>query len=90
MKPSNAIKKEFCGIVIRPGCGNNCVFCKKWGQPNKKAIKLQEIDILKNIIYFRKNGYTKIEISGNDPVEYSKIHSLIKYLKKIGFEFIQL
>jgi SAM-dependent methyltransferase len=55
-----------------------------------KDFKLQEINIMKSILEFKKKGIKDIEIFGCDPLEYTNITSLIKYLKYLGFEKISL
>jgi len=73
------------GIIINPGCSLNCFFCGNKGKPpNKKELKKQEVQIYKNLIHHRKNGLTRLVISGVDPIEYTKIVELIRYTKKIG------
>ena len=82
-------KKEFGGIILNPGCLNNCVFCQPKRASQKEILK-QEEGILKNLNDFKKQGIEKIEISGSDPIEYEKIVPLIKFIKKQGFKYVQL
>lgn len=83
-------EKEFGGIILMPGCSNNCVFCGRSPRVSDKELKIQEIKVLKNIHHLKKKGHSRIEISGNDPLEYDKIIPLIRYVKSQGFDFIQL
>jgi MoaA/NifB/PqqE/SkfB family radical SAM enzyme len=83
-------QKESCAIILSPSCENNCLFCGGAKKVSKSELKKQEVKVLKNIIGFRKQGHTKIEISGTDPIEYKNLIKLVKYLIKIGFNFIQL
>ena len=53
-------------------------------------MRVQEKNVAANIAEFRNRGINKIEISGNDPLEYQKLVSLVKYMKKCGFADIQL
>ena len=82
--------KKTSGIIIDPGCSNNCVFCGHINKKPDQEIRKQEIGIAKDLINYRKQGYSKIEISGGDPIEYDKIVSLVRYIKKIGFNDILL
>jgi len=82
--------KEFGGIIINPFCSNYCIFCRKVPRATAEEFKKQEINIFKSLIELRKKGIRKIEISGSDPIEYEGIERLIKYVKDIGFEFVQL
>lgn len=83
-------KKEYFlksgAVIINPGCTNSCFFCEGKKNIELKDIKRQEINILKNIIEFKKKRINSIEISGSDPIEYDKIINLIKYLNEIGFK----
>ena len=83
-------REETGGLIIAPGCENECIFCGKVRKREKDELREQEINILKNIKEFKQKGIKRIEISGNDPIEYDKIIPLIKYLKKKGFNFICL
>lgn len=82
--------KEFGGIIINPGCDNYCVFCRQVPAPNQKELMDQERNVLKCLLEFRRKGIKKIEISGSDPIQYRQIIKLIKYVKKLGFPFVQL
>lgn len=82
--------KKWGGIILNPYCNNNCIFCGIQQRKSELEIKEQEIKVLKNLVAFRKQGITSIEISGSDPIEYDKIISLIKYIKKMEFKFVQL
>jgi len=87
-------KKDYGGIVLKPGCSNSCVFC---GLPEMRKttvssteIRRQVVNSYKNLIDFKKQGIRNIVISGNDPLEYKRITQMIEYMKKTGFEFIQM
>ncbi len=75
---------------MNPGCTLNCVFCGGKQKVNNDEIKKQEILAYKNILDFKKENLKRIEISGSDPLEYDKIAELIYYLRKNGFDFVQL
>ncbi|MHA2011670.1 MAG: radical SAM protein [Candidatus Helarchaeota archaeon] len=78
-------------IILNPSCSNNCVFCTAGGHKAKESdIRKQEINVAKNLIDFKKKQIKKIEISGSDPIEYKKLIPLVVYIKKLGFEFVQL
>lgn len=84
--------EDIGGIMIGAGCLNRCHFCEipHDYRPLKSAIKEEEIRILKDLILYKKKGYTKIAISGSDPIEYEKLIHLVKYIKKLGFKDILL
>ncbi|MBU1255662.1 radical SAM protein [Patescibacteria group bacterium] len=83
-------KKNWGAIILSPGCDNDCFFCGLTPNPTAAVLREQEIKVFKNLVNFKTMGIKNIEISGSDPIEYDEIISLIKYIKKIGFEFIQL
>lgn len=83
---------KCAGIGISPFCSNRCVFCNPEGLPKASDIELkkQEVNMLKSLLEHKNSGYRSIEISGHDPLEYSSIAPLIKYIKKIGFRYVYL
>jgi MoaA/NifB/PqqE/SkfB family radical SAM enzyme len=85
-----ADEKRWGAVILNPGCSNRCVFCSPQVRREDSEIRSQEIGVLKNLLQFKKIGINAIEISGSDPIEYDKIIPLIKYIKKLGFGFVQL
>jgi len=83
-------EKEFGGVIVSPGCISSCYFCNPAKRTPDNELKEQEIDVYKNLLDFKKQGIRKIEISGSDPIEYDRIIQLMNYIKKMGFEFLQL
>ncbi|UZE93283.1 MAG: radical SAM protein [Candidatus Nealsonbacteria bacterium] len=86
----NGRKKEYGGIILNPGCSNSCVFCGGHFKKSESEIKHQLIDCYRNLVDFKEQGIKKIIISGSDPLEYEEIIQVIEYIKKSGFEFIQM
>ncbi len=82
--------EKNCAIILSPSCGNSCLFCGSPRSKSKEEIKEEEINALKNVIDFRKQGLKGIEISGCDPIEYGKIAKLIRIIKENNFEHIML
>lgn len=82
--------KKTGGIIINPGCGLACVFCGGHRKTAERELKEQEIRVHKNLQDFKKEGIKTISISGSDPIEYDRIIELILYIKKEGFEFVDL
>lgn len=78
------------GIILNPYCSLHCVFCGGRQKATERELKEQEIRVYKNLQDFKKEGVKKISISGSDPIEYDKIIELIRYIKKEGFEFVNL
>lgn len=83
-------EKEWGGIIVSVSCKNRCFFCGPTPLISNSEIRKMEIRVAKNIADFQEKNLKKIEISGADPIEYEHIIDLIKYLKKIGFEKVQL
>jgi len=84
------MKKTLGGIILNPYCGNYCVFCFNTKRLSPEKLRELEHNIYRNLIELRKKGIKHLEISGSDPIEYDKIIPLIKYIKKMGFEIVQL
>jgi len=82
--------EKYGSIIIIPGCRNKCVFCTKKSAYSTRKIETNEKKIYKSLLYFKKIGVSRINISGNDPIEYSKITQLIGHIKKLGFEDITI
>jgi MoaA/NifB/PqqE/SkfB family radical SAM enzyme len=78
------------GVIISPGCRLACLFCGGHRKTPISEIKNQEIKIYKNLQYFKKNGVERISISGSDPIEYDNLIELVEYIKKEGFQEIDL
>jgi len=82
--------KEWGAVILKPGCSNYCVFCRMIPRVDPRELKKQELNVAKNLVDLKMQGVNNIDISGNDPIEYDKIVPLIKYIKELGFDFIQL
>lgn len=84
------VHKEYGGVIIMPGCSLGCLFCSPDSRPSPQELRRQEINVYKNLLEFKQRGVGHLEISGSDPIEYDKILPLIRYIKAMGFETIQL
>ncbi len=82
-------KKEWGAVILRPSCLNYCLFCGRVST-TAEALRREEKDVAANLAEFKRRGVKRIEISGNDPIEYDKLVPLVKYMKKTGFIDIQL
>lgn len=81
------------GIVINLDCDNRCIFCSHhFGEEHssKDFIGKMEIRLLKETMKFRESGYSEIEISGSDPLQYDKIANLAGWLKDTGFSYVEI
>lgn len=90
IREAHARNKSWGGIGVSPSCKNRCVFCGLTPPLSGTALREMELRVAKNIRDFREQGLTKIEITGCDPIEYEPIIPLIRYLRAVGFEEIQL
>ncbi len=86
------VSNKHGGVVIGAGCINKCLFCDfPFGyRPTEEQTRKEEIGIYKDLISYRKRGYTRLDISGSDPIEYSKIIPLVRYIRRIGFLHVLL
>ncbi len=84
---SNVTGKTFIyGISVKltEKCPMNCVYCYEKKQ-------FEEVEYKKLILFFKKyikKGLYTVILSGGDPYDYSKIESLINFLKKHGLYII--
>jgi len=82
-----------CAIQIEnESCLNACIFCKPDGfkKSDKKNISEVAVSIYKQALNLRKHGFTDVELSGHDPLQFEKIVGFIVWLRKIGFKKITL
>lgn len=86
------MEKLKMGTVILHGdkrCLNRCTFCN--GDTNDSRTVEEKFSKFKeDAKHFLNKGYNEIEISGNDPIQYSKIVDCVKFLKDIGIKKIVL
>jgi MoaA/NifB/PqqE/SkfB family radical SAM enzyme len=69
---------RFGSILINPKCSNNCVFCKPSNSiASGDLTKEQEKILFGDTLQFINEGIENIDISGSEPLNYSKI---IEYL----------
>ena len=69
--------KEWGGVIISPCCKNNCFFCYPNKKIDKGSLDKEKLNVLRNLIEFKKKGIKKIEISGCDPIEYPYIVDIV-------------
>jgi MoaA/NifB/PqqE/SkfB family radical SAM enzyme len=73
--------EKFGSILVDPGCSNNCVFCKIKAYNDKKDLtRKEEKQLYLDTKYFIKNKYTKVDISGSEPLKYSKIIPYLRWM----------
>jgi len=82
-------KKEWGAIILRPSCLNHCVFCGLV-RTTPEELRREELAVAQNLAEFKRRRINKVEISGNDPIEYEKLVSLVKYMRRQGIIGIQL
>ncbi len=75
-------------ILLNYVCNLNCSFCSQ-GNYNKKIIMTKEM-IFKEIYKAKKEGYKKLGISGGEPTVRKDLIEIIKFAKKVGFNFIRI
>lgn len=82
-------------IVDVRTCKNRCLFCNPNGRPSTslspERLRSIESAVLAQVINLKQRGFDEIEISGSDPIEYSKIVPFIYWLKNdMSFKFVLL
>jgi len=82
--------KKMGGVILHPYCSNHCVFCNGRKPAEKSKLIQEKNNVYRNLLDFQKAGISKISISGGDPIEYEEIISLIKNIKKHGFQFVKI
>jgi len=69
-------------------CNNNCLFCLDKENQNGEIVPFNQIiDELKN---GRKEGATRVILSGGEPTLHSQLIEIIKKAKKLGYSHIQM
>lgn len=86
------LREYHSGVIIIDGeqrCLNRCTFCSG---TVKEGVTTESIfsKFLTDADYFIKNKYDEVEISGNDPLQFSKLVEVVEYLKKNGIKKIVL
>jgi len=76
------------GIMVGKRCSNFCFFCHSLKYQSDDAEKTDEKGVIEDLMDYRKKGYTRLEISGNDPIEYEGLIRIVDLSKKLGFENI--
>ncbi len=81
-------------IIEINACRNACLFCARNGRPKKVnpgVLSSVGKHALEQAVELRHHGIRDVEISGADPIEYSRLPGLIRILKyKLGFQKISL
>lgn len=76
------------GIMLGKKCSNFCFFCHSLKYQSDDKDKTDEKGVIEDLMGYRKKGYTRLEISGNDPIEYEGLRRIVDLSKKLGFENI--
>lgn len=77
-------------LILTYNCKNYCIFCKPTKKKFTNDFQKVKTDAIIQINNLKKRGFTKLEISGHDPIEYPEIVKLVKYVKKKGFKNVTL
>lgn len=81
-------KKECYEILITYKCNLNCSFCSQGDYD--RNLYLSKEEIFKEIYKAKKAGYKKLGLSGGEPTTRKDLVEIIKFAKKIGFNFIRI
>lgn len=86
------MSKIKTGSIILDGdkrCSNRCTFCPGIVDESISVDAKYSKFILESN-FFINNGYKKIEISGSDPIHFSKLSEAIRHLKDNGISEVCL
>lgn len=83
-------RDKWGGVVLNPGCRNNCFFCRPPRTVSRNEIDRQEKSAFANLDEFQRAGLRRIVISGSDPIEHPEIARFIERSKECGFHEVQL
>lgn len=75
-------------IYGKEKCMNTCTFCSGSSPYEDDDVKFEKA--IKEIDFHFNNGIRRIEISGGDPGEYSRIVEVVDYISRKGAKEIQL
>ncbi len=81
-------KNQCYEILLNYSCNASCLFCSQRDYDRTKKASFNEI--IKQIYKAKKDGYTKLGLSGGEPTLRSDLIKIIKTAKKIGFKFIRI
>jgi molybdenum cofactor biosynthesis enzyme MoaA len=69
-------------------CNNSCIFCLDKDRLDGKIISKK--DIIKELEKGRKEGATRVVLSGGEPTLHPEITDIIQEAKKIGYRHVQI
>lgn len=76
-------------IILLSECSNQCVFCAvEKIRENPVTLQTQELQHRQKLSQMRAQGFTRLIISGSDPIEYPGIVNLLRIAKESGFDAI--
>ncbi len=78
-------EENFGTVIINVKCSNNCVFCRI-NDDERRFLPLDldkkgEVKLLRDTINILKMGIRNIDISGSEPLRYSKIVEYVKWIR---------
>lgn len=78
-------------VIDLKTCKNACVFCSNLkGTPSDEELLTISARLSEDIADLKAQGVRKVEISGQDPIEYPAIAELIAQLKTQDFDHVEL
>lgn len=88
--PKKNLQSGTLRIVLTTECNYKCRYCFAEGEKDKK-IRIIPIEKLKAILKVAKEfGINKIKLTGGEPLLYPKIEELLKYIRKIRIDYVDL
>lgn len=81
-------KADCYEILLNYNCNASCMFCSQGSFD--KSLNASFEHIVREIYQAKKSGYKRLGLSGGEPTIRSDLVKIIKFAKKIGFDFIRI
>ncbi len=78
-------------LLLNYTCNARCRFCSQENDlKTKKFLNIGLEEIIRKIFEAKKNGYTKLGLTGGEPLLRKDIIQIVKIAKKAGFKYIRI
>jgi MoaA/NifB/PqqE/SkfB family radical SAM enzyme len=81
-------RRQCYEVFLNYNCNAKCLFCSQESFDKKLNAPFKEI--LKRILIGKKQGYSRLGVSGGEPLINPDILKIISFGKKVGFDFIRI
>lgn len=77
-------------VMVHKLCNERCLFCSQDHESRTTAIKPNDMDIFKRILFGYKSWYGMLWFTGWEPLTHPNILKYINFAKKVGFKLIRI